>query len=577
MDICQRKVDIDEELSVLERNVNQKYQLIWEFRNKAYSKKRNSSYQRTFEELLEANKSDMRCLIDLSLKLIFNMSVDVPNIDTIKRTTFVSSALYNLNGYTLELCLEQLLVYLLCLKNACSLDAGFNPAINALKEYIKRIRKLDTEFILLQNSAYGVMSIHPDILTFDDDKAKEYLRSLISRRTNIYTSPHNYFSCIADNLNYSFYIHALACTWYYARKKPFNNDNFLGSKALFDLYTSHDREIPIEVDGKYIKSYYSEQDDIVELDDNSKRFLFGISQFTIHSVFSGNQIHVESLLAEIYSKNEMGGKNTVNLMIEKIDKWLEMNKNAKKYEMLASGLAWMELYEVELRVLRAMVKNNLQMSEEVQERLRFLEAGGTSNVKIYDVAPTEDFVFDSSSVEWNTEFNVLFRKLDMKNLKLNYSLAICTLHKTVHLYDDITFTPDEMNTALVDMIDRKIKAFGDKVSYCKKNARAINLENVIYDNAFIFSFNDEKNKCASMLFDVDLFGNSLNLTIITLFTPETGMKSEIMSRYATAIKSNINIEAFRDTLLQSVEDVIKEKDSAFVIPEDESIPDKLFL
>jgi hypothetical protein len=111
------------------------------------------------------------------------------------------------------------------------------------------------------------MSIHPDILTFDDDKAKEYLRSLISRRTNIYTSPHNYFSCIADNLNYSFYIHALACTWYYARKKPFNNDNFLGSKALFDLYTSHDREIPIEVDGKYIKSYYSEQDDIVELDD----------------------------------------------------------------------------------------------------------------------------------------------------------------------------------------------------------------------------------------------------------------------------------------------------------------------
>lgn len=577
MDICQTKGNIDEELNVLESNVNKRYQLIWEYGNQAYSKKKDSLYQRAFNELLDSHKSDMRCLIDLSLNLIFKGSVDVANINILKHTTFVSIALYNLNGCTLELCLKQLLVYLLCLKNACSSDKGFDPAINALKEYIKRIRKLDTEFILLKNSTYGVLSIHPDILKFDDTKADEYLCSLINRRTNIYTSPQNYFSCIADNLNYSFYIHALACTWYYARKSPFDNVRFDCAKALFETYTSYDGKLLVVVRGKIVQSY-DERTNRIRLGDGSEYFLYDdISQATIRWSVAESSIHFEGLLAEIYSKNEMGGKNAVNLMSDKIDKWLEQNQVAKKYEMLASGLAWMELYEVELRVLRLMVKNNLQMSEEVQERFRFLEAGGTSNVKIYDVAPTENFVFDSSSVEWNTEFNVLFRKLDMKNLKLNYSLAICTLHKTVHLYDDITFTPDEMNTALVDMIDRKIKAFGDKVSYCKKNARAINLENVIYDNAFIFSFNDEKNKCASMLFDVDLFGNSLNLTIITLFTPETGMKSEIMSRYATAIKSNINIEAFRDTLLQSVEDVIKEKDSAFVIPEDESIPDKLFL
>ena len=68
-----------------------------------------------------------------------------------------------------------------------------------------------------------------------------------------------------------------------------------------------------------------------------------------------------------------------------------------------------------------------------------------------------------------------------------------------------------------------------------------------------------------MLFSCEKFGRNLNITIITLFTPEIGMDVESMQKYATAIKSNSNIyvDSFRETILQAVDEVIKEEKNIY--------------
>ena len=64
-----------------------------------------------------------------------------------------------------------------------------------------------------------------------------------------------------------------------------------------------------------------------------------------------------------------------------------------------------------------------------------------------------------------------------------------------------------------------IEDFDGEVSIEKTNAKAINLQNVIFENAILFRFDSVRNKCVSMLFSCEKYGRNLNLNIVTLFTP----------------------------------------------------------
>lgn len=270
----------------------------------------------------------------------------------------------------------------------------------------------------------------------------------------------------------------------------------------------------------------------------------------------------------LYSKNQIGGKGTVQQEKEYIDVWLESkinSKNVKECNLFVSGLAWLELYELELEALHKMVQGNIQLSAELQERLHFLEVGGTSNIKVFEIKPDNNFVYDSSSENWNAnECDVFFRKVGMKKLKLNYSLAISSWKKTLPLSSG-------QNASMNDLyceFQKMTKDFDGEVSCTRTKAKAVDLNNVSYPDAVVFQFTSERNKCLSMLFSCEKFGRNLNLTIITLFTPESDMDVESMQKYATAIKSNIYVDSFRETILQAVDEVIKEEKNIY--DEDES-------
>ena len=348
-----------------------------------------------------------------------------------------------------------------------------------------------------------------------------------------------YGNIVPDMANYIDY--AAELIWCIAVRKPFNQNEFNEACEIFACHTRKNT-----VDGKaYVTTMYEKAYE----EENGQEFW----KFD----------HVEQLLALIYAKNLIGGQNTVDQEKKKVMDWVDA---AIEFDMinqcylLTSALAWMGLYKLERDVLRYLVEQKVNLPEEWQDRLGFLESGGTSNIKIYDVDSDSTFLYDSSALDWNSDaFELFFRKLEMTHKTMKYSLAISRWTKTLPLARGQKITQEEIENSF----NRLVEDFDGEVVVCRKKAKAINLANVEYENSFIFRFKAERNRCISILFSSEKYGRNLNLTIIVLFTPESGLSTEELRKYALAIKDNIYVESFRESILQAVDEVIKPKQTIY--------------
>lgn len=423
---------------------------------------------------------------------------------------------------------------LMLLKYANGIDCKYDSTIHTLKKFIELLEK---PMYFLQSNEYGNFTLplnDPKEMSFLDEKASIINENLINILQNVTNNSDSYYSNISICMSENFLNLSGKLMWYYAKKQPFDVSKFGTACSIYERFTIGDRTFVSGYDIDVDDRYYSKPE----------------------------TVKLEELLAIIYNKLTIGGSTLVQQEKKRIDDWIEnYHHKDKDVEILASALAWMELYDLELDVLRAMVECNIQMTPEVQERLKFLESGGTSsNVKIYEIEPANNFVYDTSSENWNaSEYDVFFRKVGMKKLKLNYSLAISSWKKTLPLSSG-------QNASMNDLyceFQKMIKDFDGEVSCIRTKAKAVDLDNVSYPDAVVFQFTSERNKCLSMLFSCEKFGRNLNITIITLFTPESGMDVESMQKYAAAIKSNIYVDSFRETILQAVDEVIKEEKNIY--------------
>ena len=335
--------------------------------------------------------------------------------------------------------------------------------------------------------------------------------------------------------------------WYYAKLKPFDVNRFEDSRFAFLTHTA-----------LYCKD--------PGVKDEMKAFSFGGEDMKVIALGK-----VEEVLARIYSKNQIGGVGTVRQEKDYIDFWLDQRIKSEDYEdcyLLASGLAWMELYELELDVLRKLVASDVQLPVDMQERLSFLESGGTANIKLYDVNPSEGFYFDNSSIDWKAkEFAVFFRKMAMKKIRVKYSIAISKWTKTLPLVSGQKVSKSHLYQEFLKLVED----FDGEITCQETNAVAVNLANVAYPDAILFSFTSERNRCVSVLFSCEKYGRNLNLTILTLFTPEEAIPFDQLEKYCLAIKDNVYVESFRESILQVVDDAIKVKQSVY---EDDEMPRK---
>ena len=327
-----------------------------------------------------------------------------------------------------------------------------------------------------------------------------------------------YYSCVAKFLYPEMSGDAEKIMWYYAKKKPFDTEKF---ESSCNLYGSFARKIDTH-------SY-----DSVEM------------------------------IARIFSKQAIGGETTVEADRRMIEQWIDAatyEGENRKGQNLASALAWMELYRMELNVLKQLVQQKVQLHENVQERLRFLSEGGTSNIKVYDVLPSDRFLFDSSSENWDEkEISICFRNLKMKKIELHYSLVISGWKKTMPLANGQKLSESKLYTEFQDMVSD----FDGEIICSYVFAKAIDLANLEYPNAVLFQFTSERNRCISMIFHCEKFGRNLNITILTLFTPEENLTLEEMEKYALAIKGNVYVNSFQESILQTVDDVLKEDTSIY--------------
>ena len=409
------------------------------------------------------------------------------------------------------------------LKASYQNDSRFDLAINKMKDFIKEAEKSEPKYLIISN--YGNCKLpldNPQEMEYMDNNADNIIKKLKYDLSCFSNNDNRYFSGIVQHMNKDFIYNAAKVMWYYAVKKPFNVNNFEVARDLYNKYTSFD----------YKPSEYS---------------TYEIGK-------------VEEILAVIYVRKQIGGEGTVQQERKYIDSWIDAKiakRNRAECSIFASGLAWLELYDIELNVLRKMVQHNLQLSPNLQERLSFLENGGTtSNVKVYEVKPQSTFIYDSSSENWNeNQFDTFFRKVGMKKIILNYSLSIFTWKKTIPLLNNQNTSMNVFYKKFQSMVND----FNGEVICRRTKAQAINLDNLSYPDTVVFQFTSKRNKCLSMLFACEEFGKNLNLTIITLFTPDNNIDIENLNKYATAIKSNIYVDSFRETILQIVDDVIQEK------------------
>lgn len=276
--------------------------------------------------------------------------------------------------------------------------------------------------------------------------------------------------------------------------------------------------------------------------------------------------HGEAVFAYLCAKNNLGGKELVRSSFTAIDKWLEKAKDGMTgvyFEAVASGLAQMEMYDAELHLLKQLLKLGVHLSSDVQERISFLVNGGTLDIKIYEVDESSDFLYDTSSIDWKPDaFHVFFRRLSMKKMITKYSLVISKWAKNVPLTSGQTVSVELMYQKFAELV----LDFDNEVTFSVRNARAVNLLNVGLMNAALFTFDNdisERCRCISVLFSCEKFGRNLNVSMLTLFTPDGRFTAEELENYAMAIKENSYVESFRETVAQVVDEVLNPTQSAY--------------
>ena len=377
----------------------------------------------------------------------------------------------------------------------------------------------------------------PDEMKRMNESADSLAASLENRTATIKSSNAN---TLYENINKCLgpqYVKD-ACTlmWYYAKKWPFDVNAFDKARKNYLCHTS------------YFLSDPRQEDALVEIGP------------------------VEEVLARVYAKNRIGGIGTAKQEKPYIDLWLNKRIELGDFDPcygLAHGLAWMELYELEIDILRKLIQAGADVPAELQDRLTFLENGGTEEVKVYDIESFDNiFFFDSSVPEWtNKDLSAFFRKIAMKKTRIQYSLALTKWSKTLPLASGQKFSRNQLFEAFQELVDD----FDGEVSCELRNAAAINLSNVVFPNAVLFTFKSLRNRCVDILFYCEKFGRNLNLTIFTLFTPDAELDFEELERFCLAIKDNMYVESFRESILQVVDEAIKVKQTVY---DDDDAPRK---
>lgn len=293
--------------------------------------------------------------------------------------------------------------------------------------------------------------------------------------------------------------------------------------------------------------------------------------YTLYKDKNNTQNHIlvippiDGIFSKIIAYYRMG-KGVLNQIKSEIDLWEnacvsgQNGLNPGDLVKLSSGLMWLGEYELELELLRKAASVGVQLKPEVQERLAFLESGGSVGPELYKDIDTNVFNYDYSSLKWNDkDFNNFFKNLAFKNTKLTYALAVSEFKKSFKSKFKTPITYEMILDKLNKMA--KDEYLGEIICNCIK-VNSLSEEFNEYDDAIIINLTENIgiNHAAILLF-YNKIGVNINVQILTVFTPvedadgSKNMKLAISLKQETSPKVTQTLESIRDSVARQIDEL----------------------
>lgn len=274
---------------------------------------------------------------------------------------------------------------------------------------------------------------------------------------------------------------------------------------------------------------------------------------------------IDCMFSKIIAYSKMG-KGVLNQIKPEIDLWTDAclsgqnGSNPGELVILSSGLMWLGEYELELKLLRKAASAGVQLKPEVQERLAFLENGGSTGPELYKDLNTTVFNYDYSSLKWSdNDFANFFKNLIFKNESLSYALVVEEFKKSFKskFKTPITYKMilDELNKMAQD------EYLGEITCNCIK-VNSLSEEFNEYDDAIIINLAESTEiKHAAILLFYNKIGVNINIQILTVFTPVSNIDSQRSMKLAVALKQGISpkvtqtLESIRDSVARQIDEL----------------------
>jgi len=272
------------------------------------------------------------------------------------------------------------------------------------------------------------------------------------------------------------------------------------------------------------------------------------------------------MFAQIYSYYKMG-KGVLDRIRGTIDMWINANlcTNPKNIILMASAMMWLENYDLELQLLRIAATNNIAMTSYVQERLRFLESGGSLGPVVYENVDSEKFCYDYSSINWKIEdFEILYKNLIFKNKNISYALAVSEFKKTFKSKNNQILKYENIFSRLLQMAKEE---YMSEITCQKVTVSCLSETQQFDENAILIILDntDTKIDYIGELVFYDRIGVNINIRIITVFIPNMSVTiQENMSRVLNIKrenqpKLNIILNSLRDSIAREMDLLCDEK------------------
>lgn len=274
---------------------------------------------------------------------------------------------------------------------------------------------------------------------------------------------------------------------------------------------------------------------------------------------------IDGIFSRIIAYSRMG-KGVLKQIKSDIDIWVDACISGQEafypseLVTLSSGLMWLGEYELELEILRKAASAGAQLKPEVQERLAFLESGGSVGPQLFKDVDLNAFNYDYSSLKWSdADFSNFFKNITFKNTKLTYALAVSEFKKSFKSKFKTQITYEMILSELNKMAEDEY--LGEIICRCIK-VKSLSEEFEECDDAIIIELEKSTgiNHAAILLF-YNKIGVNINIQILTIFKPveeydiQKNMKLAISLKQETSPKVTQTLESIRDSVARQIDEL----------------------